>query len=79
MTAVGDFQATELFAAARFGTMRKLNNRHINYVIYTLKQAIVNNKHVSFKYYSLDYQKNRVYRNKRQRYIVDPLVAVRNR
>ena len=79
MTTMGDFQATDLTAAARFGTMPKRNNRYIIYTIDTLKQAIANNKQVSFKYYSLDYQKNRVYRNGGERYIVDPLVVVWNK
>lgn len=79
MTTMGDFQATELNAAARFGTMPKRNNRHIIYTIDTLKQAIANNKQVSFKYYSLDYQKNKVYRKDGERYIVNPLVVVWNK
>ncbi len=62
MTTMGDFQATELTTAARFGTMPKRNNRYIIYTIDTLKQAIANNKKVSFKYYTLDYKKNKVYR-----------------
>ncbi len=79
MTTMGDFQATELTAAARFGTMPKRNNRHIIYTIDTLKQAIADNKKVSFKYYSLDYQKNKVYRNGGKRYIVNPLVVLWNK
>lgn len=79
MTTMGDFQATELTAAARFGTMPKRNNRHIIYTIDTLKQAIANNKKVSFKYYSLDYQKNKVFRNGGERYVVNPLVVVWNK
>lgn len=79
MTTMGDFQATELTAAARFGTMPKRNNRHIIYTIDTLKQAIADNKKVSFKYYSLDYQKNKVYRNGGKRYFVNPLVVVWNK
>lgn len=79
MTTMGDFQATELATAARFGTMPKRNNRHIIYTIDTLKQAIADNKKVSFKYYSLDYQKNKVYRNGGKRYFVNPLVVVWNK
>ncbi len=59
--------------------MPKRNNRHIIYTIDTLKQAIINNKQASFKYYSLDYKKNRVYRNNGERYFVDPLVVVWNK
>ena len=79
MTTMGDFQAAELIAAAQIGTMPKRNNRYIIYTIDTLKQAIVNNKKVSFKYYSLDYKKNKVYRNGGKRYIVNPLVVVWNK
>lgn len=79
MTTMGDFQATELIAAARFGTIPKRNNRYIIYTIDTLKQAIANDKKVSFKYYSLDYQKNKVYRNGGERYVVNPLVVVWNK
>ena len=79
MTTMGDFQATELTAAARFGTMPKRNNRHIIYTIDTLKQAIANNKKVSFQYYSLDYKKNKVYRKDGKRYVVNPLVVVWNK
>ena len=79
MTTMGDFQATELATAARFGTMPKRNNRYIIYTVDTLKQAIANNKQVSFKYYSLDYQKNKVYRKDGKRYIVNPLVVVWNK
>lgn len=79
MTTMGDFQATELTTAARFGTMPKRNNMYIIYTIDTLKQAIVNNKKVSFKYYSLDYKNNKVYRKSGERYIVNPLVVVWNK
>lgn len=79
MTTMGDFQATDLTAAAHFGTMPQRNNRYIIYTVDTLKQAIVNNKQVSFKYYSLDYQKNRLFHNNGKRYVVNPLVVVWNK
>lgn len=79
MTTMGDFQAMELTTAARFGTMPKRNNRYIIYTIDTMKQAIANNKKVSFKYYSLDYKKNKVYRKSGERYVVNPLVVVWNK
>lgn len=79
MTTMGDFQANDLTAAARFGTMPKRNNRYIIYTIDTLKQAIANNKKVSFQYYSLDYKKNKVYRKDGKRYVVNPLVVVWNK
>jgi len=79
MTTMGDFQARELTSAAQFGTMPKRNNKYIIYTVDALKQAIANNKKVSFKYYSLDYEKNRVYHNEGRRYIVNPLVVVWNK
>lgn len=79
MTTIGDYQATELMVAAPFGTTPKRNNRYIIYTIDTLKQAIANNKKVSFKYYSLDYQKNKVYRKDGGRYVVNPLVVIWNK
>ena len=79
MTTMGDYQATDLTLAARFGTMPKRNNRYIIYTIDTLKQAIANNKKVSFQYYSLDYKKNKVYRKDGKRYVVNPLVVVWNK
>lgn len=79
MTTMGDYQATELTTAAQFGTMPKRNNRYIIYTIDTLKQAIANNKKVSFQYYSLDYKKNKVYRKDGKRYVVNPLVVVWNK
>lgn len=79
MATMGEFQIAELMTATQFGTIPKRNNRHIIYTIDTLKQAIANNKKVSFRYYSLDYQKNRVYRNDGKRYVVNPLVVVWNK
>jgi len=79
MTTMGDYQATELTTAARFGTMPKRNNRYIIYTIDTIKQAIANNKKVSFQYYSLDYKKNKIYRKDGKRYVVNPLVVVWNK
>ena len=79
MTTMGDFQAKELIASAHIGTVPKRSNKHIIYTIDRLKQAIINNKQVSFKYFSLDYNKNRVYRNNGNRYIVDPIVVVWNK
>lgn len=76
---MGSFQATDLTVAAHFGTIPQRNNRYIIYTVDTLKQAIVNNKQVSFRYYSLDYQKNRLFHNDGKRYVVNPLVVVWNK
>lgn len=44
-----------------------------------MKQAIADNKKASFKYYFLDYKKNKVYRKDGKRYVVNPLVVVWNK
>lgn len=76
LSSIGDYQAKDMAVAARFGVMPKRNNKQIIYTIDTIKRAIVNNKQVSFKYYSLDYQARRVYHKDGERYIVNPLVVV---
>ena len=79
ISTMGNYQAAELASAVNFGRLPKRNNRHILYTVDTLKQAIINNKQVSFKYYSLDYEKNRIYRNEGKRYFVDPFAVVWNK
>lgn len=79
MATMGNFQATELTAAAHYGISPKRNNKYIFYTIDTLKQSIVHNRKVSFKYYSLDYQKKKVYHNGGERYIVNPLAIFWNK
>lgn len=79
LSSIGDYQAKDMAVAARFGVMPKRNNKQIIYTIDTIKRAIVNNKQVSFKYYSLDYQAHRVYHKDGERYIVNPLVVVWNK
>ncbi len=44
-----------------------------------MKQAIADNKKASFKYYFLDYKKNKVYRKDGKRYVVNSLVIVWNK
>lgn len=79
MSTMGQFQASNLSIASQIGSMPKRNNKHIIYTVDTLKQAIVDNKQVSFKYYSLDYQKNRVYHSNGERYFVDPIAVIWNK
>ena len=76
---VGDYQASDLSSMVDIDTLPKRNNRYVIYTIDALKQAIISNRQVSFKYYSLDYQKNRVYHNNSERYVVNPLVVVWNK
>lgn len=79
MSIIGNFQAMELASTICCDSIPHRSNNHIIYSIDTLKQAIIDNKCVSFKYYSLDYQKNKVYHNSEDRYIVDPLAVVWNK
>ncbi len=79
ISTVGDHQASDLLSTVDIDSLPKRNNRHVIYTIDALKQAIISDKQVSFRYYSLDYQKNRVYHNDGERYIVDPIAVVWNK
>ena len=57
----------------------KRSNHHIIYSIDSIEQAITEDKKVSFKYFSLDYQAKRVYRNNGNRYVVNPIMTVWNK
>ena len=57
----------------------KRTNSHIIYSIDAIDRAICERKKVSFLYYSLDPQKNKVYRKEGKRYVVNPLVMVWNK
>ena len=57
----------------------KHSNSQILYSIDAIEQAISQKKKISFLYYSLDAEKNKVYRKDGQRYVVNPLVMVWNK
>ena len=57
----------------------KHSNSQILYSIDAIEQAISQKKKISFLYYSLDVDKNIVYRREGQRYVVNPLVMVWNK
>ena len=57
----------------------KRSNHHIVYSIDAIGRAIAENKKISFKYFSLDYQAKRVYRNNGNRYIVNPIATIWNK
>ena len=57
----------------------KHTNAHIIYSIDSIENAINEKKKISFKYYSLDHEKNKVYHKDGQRYIVNPIVMVWNK
>lgn len=57
----------------------KRSNSHIIYSIDAIDRAINEGKKISFKYYSLDEKKNKIYRKDGNRYITNPLVMVWNK
>ena len=59
--------------------MPKRSNSQIIYNIDAIEKAIKEGMQISFKYFSLDENKQRVYRKDGARYIVNPLVMVWNR
>lgn len=79
MTTIGDYQAARLLDAECLYSMPKRNNANVINIIDTLKQAIADGKQASFRYYSLDYKKNKVYHKNGDRYIVNPLAVVWNK
>lgn len=59
----------------RFNT-NKHTNESILYVVSTLEEALVNGKKVSFRYFHLDENGERIYRSRRDRYTAEPLSLV---
>ncbi len=57
----------------------KHGNNYIVYSIDAIERAIAEDKKISFRYFSLDYQAKRVYRNSGNRYIVNPIATVWNK
>lgn len=54
----------------------KRSNSHIIYSIDAIDRAINEKKKISFRYFSLDEKKNKVYRKNGDRYVTNPLVMV---
>lgn len=57
----------------------KRSNNYIVYSIDAIERAIAEDKKISFKYFSLNYQAKRVYRNSGNRYTVNPIATVWNK
>ncbi len=76
---VGDNQAENVSKNIVFCDMPKRSNSQIIYNIDTIEQAINERKKISFKYYSIDENKQKVYRKDGNRYIVNPLLMVWNK
>ena len=75
----GDNQAEKVSKNIVFCDMPKRSNSQIIYNIDAIDHAINEGKKISFKYFSLDENKQRVYRKDGACYIVNPLVMVWNR
>lgn len=76
---VGKYQADDISSNMIFFDMPKRSNSQIIYNIDAIEKAIKEGMQISFKYFSLDENKQRVYRKDGARYIVNPLVMVWNR
>ena len=55
------------------------NNKQILYNIDTIEYALTQGRQISFLYYSLDYEKKKIYRRSGRRYVVNPLGLIWNR
>ena len=76
---VGEHQAENIEQNLIFYDMPRRSNSNILYSIDAISEAINARKKISFKYYSLDEHKNKVYRKEGQRYLVNPLVMTWNK
>ena len=57
----------------------KRSNSYIVYSVDAIERAIAEDKKISFKYFSLDHQAKRIYRNNGNRYTVNPVATVWNK
>ena len=76
---VGTHQAQALSKHIISCDTPKRTNSHIMYSIDAIDRAINERKKISFRYYSLDEKKNKVYRKDGNRYVTNPLVMVWNK
>lgn len=76
---VGEHQAESIEQNLVFCDMPKRSNSNILCFIDLISKAITEKKKVSFRYYSLDENKQKSYRKNGKRYIANPLVMVWNK
>lgn len=76
---LGKHKATAILNNVLSYDKPKRNNSHIIYSIDSIENAINLKKKISFVYYSLDHEKNKVYHKDGKRYIVNPLIMVWNK
>ncbi len=76
---ISEYQIDNIVKNLVFCNMPKRSNSNILYHADIISKAINENKQISFSYYSLDENKQRVYHKDGKRYIVNPLVIVWNK
>ncbi len=76
---IGEHQADSIFDNLIFSDMPKRSNKNILRSADSISKAINEDKKISFLYYSLDENKQKVYHKDGKRYIVNPLVMVWNK
>lgn len=72
----GKAEAEELISHSTLYNTCKHTNEAVYYNIDAVEDALRNSLQVSFFYYDLDENRNRVYRRNKERYIVDPIALM---
>lgn len=72
----GSHQAELLTGSIICFNTHKHHNESIYYVVDYLQQAVVQKKQISFLYFDLDENGNRIYRQDKKRYIAEPLALI---
>ena len=76
---IGSYQAENISKNIIACNSPKRSNRHLIYSVDAIDRAINERKKISFRYYSLDVNKEKVYRKGGGRYVTNPLVMVWNK
>lgn len=76
---IGSYQAENISKNIIACNSPKRSNRHLIYSVDAIDRAINERKKISFRYYSLDANKEKVYRKGGGRYVTNPLVMVWNK
>lgn len=75
----GKYQAEEILNGHTKAIKTKHSNKKIYYSIYTIEKAIEQNKRISFFYFDLDVNAQKVYRKDKQIYTTEPLAIVQDK
>lgn len=76
---IGSYQAENISKNIIACNSPKRSNRHLIYSVDAIDRAINERKKISFRYYSLNANKEKVYRKSGGRYVTNPLVMVWNK